>query len=408
MKKTITLISILVSLQTFSQAVITTTVNSLEVKDSLNVIRDITAREDLTVLGAAFIKGELLLKDTLTTRENIIAQKDIKVDGSMYVNQNITVEGTVNAKGGLTFDGANGLFYTPATSATKGNFQLGNKVTVPNIGECQTAQSEPWSNFYYAGNFVSHIPLGSSAAFPLVNAALRIGMAPWNGNALIDVSGVAANGLGTNGLEINTFCKRNTYINMGWDVRPASYKDGGRVFMGVEVSMQRNLKIGDDGLATIDANSAIEINQNTNNAKGVKVKTWNQSIKAFTVEWTDGKSPFTVMGNGQTYIGLQKLQTPHQDAMLAVDGKIACKSLYVLKPTSWADFVFKTTKLESLTSVEEYIKKNKHLPNVPSEKDILQNGYDINEMDATLLAKIETLYLHIIKLEKQVNELKNK
>ena len=93
--------------------------------------------------------------------------------------------------------------------------------------------------------------------------------------------------------------------------------------------------------------------------------------------------------------------------MLAVDGKIACKSLYVTKPSSWADVVFKNNTLETLESVEKYIALNNHLPNIPSEKDILTNGYDINEMDAKLLAKIEMLYLHIIELEKEIKQLKN-
>lgn len=58
--------------------------------------------------------------------------------------------------------------------------------------------------------------------------------------------------------------------------------------------------------------------------------------------------------------------------------------------------------------MEAYIQSNKHLPGVPSENEILTEGYDINEMDAKLLAKIETLYLHIIALEKEINQLKNK
>lgn len=63
-------------------------------------------------------------------------------------------------------------------------------------------------------------------------------------------------------------------------------------------------------------------------------------------------------------------------------------------------------KLTPLKEVEAYIIKNKHLPNMPSEVEVLKNGYDINEMDAKLLEKIENLYLHIIKLEKEVEILK--
>jgi hypothetical protein len=117
---------------------------------------------------------------------------------------------------------------------------------------------------------------------------------------------------------------------------------------------------------------------------------------------------FQVYGDGRTYIGLRRPQPPHNDAMLSVDGKVACKSLYVLKPLSWADYVFKDKKTETLENVEKYINENKHLPGIPSEEEVLTNGYDINEMDAKLLSKIETLYLHIIELEKEIKQLKNK
>ena len=91
-----------------------------------------------------------------------------------------------------------------------------------------------------------------------------------------------------------------------------------------------------------------------------------------------------------------------------MSGKIVCKSLFVLKQATWADFVFHKKEIESLESVEKYINANKHLPGIPSEKEVLENGYDMNEMDAKLLEKIETLYLHIIALEKEIKELKNK
>lgn len=131
------------------------------------------------------------------------------------------------------------------------------------------------------------------------------------------------------------------------------------------------------------------------------------SLKTNSVTRAVFKKTGQIFFYDQVFIGIQQ-PTAHPNVMLSVDGKIACKSLYVLKPSGWADFVFKSNKLETLESVEKYIIEYKHLPNIPSEEDILKNGYDINEMDAKLLAKIETLYLHIIELEKEVKQLKNK
>ncbi|HRG02466.1 MAG TPA: hypothetical protein PKZ75_15235, partial [Bacteroidia bacterium] len=192
----------------------------------------------------------------------------------------------------------------------------------------------------------------------------------------------------------------------GWDLQNGI--DGGTVFMGAKVDMQSSLKLGWTQSGAIDLNTSIEINQNGNNANGVKVQTWNTGVKAYSILRNDNKNTFVVYGDGKTRIGVQNPKAPHDDAMLGVDGKIACKSLYVLKPSSWADYVFKKKELEKLENVEKFINVNKHLPDVPSEEEILNNGYDINEMDAKLLAKIETLYLHIIALEKEINQLKNK
>lgn len=403
MKKIILSISILFGLNSYSQNTIPTTTctGAMKINDSLNVNKDITALGDITS------KGEVTSTDTLRAKENVIASKDIKVEGSIYVNQDVAIEGKLISKGGLTFDGTNGLFRTPRTATTAEIIQLGDNSAKPlPYFYCQAPNTEPWNQFYYTGNFISYLPAGSNTSAPLVNAAIRMGIAPWNGNGLIDVSGVDASGLGNNGLEINTFCKRNTLINTGWDL--ANGIDGGRVIMGAEVQMQRSLKIGYDGSNIIDANSAIEINQNTNNAKGVKVKTYNSSIKAFTIEYLDGKSPFTVYGDGKTRIGIERVNS-RPNSLLTVSGEIDCKSLYVLKPTTWQDKVFMPEyKLQNLNEVEKYIKVNKHLPGVKSEKDILKNGYDVNEVDAVLLEKIENLYLYIIQQQKEINELKNK
>ncbi|MCE3227957.1 MAG: hypothetical protein K0S32_2508 [Bacteroidetes bacterium] len=76
---------------------------------------------------------------------------------------------------------------------------------------------------------------------------------------------------------------------------------------------------------------------------------------------------------------------------------------------NWSDYVFdKDYKLAALSEVEAYVKKNKHLPGVPSAEEVVKEGIDVEKMDAKLLEKIEELTLYVIKLEKEVNELKQK
>ncbi|MGH7453858.1 MAG: TMF family protein, partial [bacterium] len=55
----------------------------------------------------------------------------------------------------------------------------------------------------------------------------------------------------------------------------------------------------------------------------------------------------------------------------------------------------------SLEEVEQYIKTNKHLPGIPSEKEVAENGVSLGEMQAKLLQKIEELTLYMIELKKE-------
>lgn len=82
----------------------------------------------------------------------------------------------------------------------------------------------------------------------------------------------------------------------------------------------------------------------------------------------------------------------------------------------WADYVFeKDYKLMPLNEVKKFIETNKHLPEVPTAQEVVNNGLELKEFNALLLKKIEELTLHIIKLnenveqqDKRINELENK
>lgn len=92
---------------------------------------------------------------------------------------------------------------------------------------------------------------------------------------------------------------------------------------------------------------------------------------------------------------------------LAVDGKAICTELLVRLVPSWPDYVFnKEYKLPELNAVEEFIKKNNHLPGIPNAKTIEANGLNIGEMQKIQMEKIEELTLYIIELKKEIENLK--
>jgi hypothetical protein len=62
----------------------------------------------------------------------------------------------------------------------------------------------------------------------------------------------------------------------------------------------------------------------------------------------------------------------------------------------------------SLNALEQHIKTNQHLPGIPSEKEVIENGIEIGDISASLLEKIEELTLYIIEQDKRSNTLMNK
>lgn len=105
--------------------------------------------------------------------------------------------------------------------------------------------------------------------------------------------------------------------------------------------------------------------------------------------------------------GPVSIGVPHlnNDFSLTVKKKILTEGVKVRLHDNWPDFVFANDyDLKKLSEVEAYIKKNGHLPGVPSAEQVEGEGFYLENMDATLLQKIEELMLYMIKQEKRNNE----
>lgn len=104
--------------------------------------------------------------------------------------------------------------------------------------------------------------------------------------------------------------------------------------------------------------------------------------------------------NGKIGINTENFQ---DDYALAVNGGIITTEVYIAEADNWPDHVFADDyKLMGLHELENFIRANRHLPEVPSEEEVLENGYDMGEMQQTLLKKIEELTLYTIQLQEQI------
>ena len=87
---------------------------------------------------------------------------------------------------------------------------------------------------------------------------------------------------------------------------------------------------------------------------------------------------------------------------LRLDGKLISSEVKVMTNV-WSDFVFETDyELRTLEEVEQHINDKGHLPEIPSEAEVTENGINLGEMNAKLLQKIEELTLYMIDVNKRV------
>lgn len=90
---------------------------------------------------------------------------------------------------------------------------------------------------------------------------------------------------------------------------------------------------------------------------------------------------------------------------LFVDLGVVSEDLIIVDPGEWADHVLdKGYPLWSMTKVKAFIEQYGHLPGVPSEQQIVKEGYAAHEMNTIFMTKIEELVLHCIQLNEAIDQ----
>ncbi len=171
-----------------------------------------------------------------------------------------------------------------------------------------------------------------------------------------------------------------------------------RTAKSFEMSVLNN---GNVGIGTNNPIAKFDVNHSSNTSwagkiynsggsgKGLLIKAGsagNSTNPILQLEDVNGNKRFVVVSTG--------------DAML--NGRLKTKEVMV-KVDVWSDFVFcPQHDLIPLDKLEQYIDEHKHLPDVPSEKEVKEKGLNLGENNALLLQKIEELTLYIIEQNKQL------
>ncbi len=170
----------------------------------------------------------------------------------------------------------------------------------------------------------------------------------------------------------------------------------GKIGIGTTSGLNAQLNVRSTGMQ-------LQLN-NPNSGGG----TWR--VGASSNSWAVGGGKFVISKAGSTAgaaivinqynsVGIGT-PTPNSAYRLSVNGKIRAKEIVV--ETGWADFVFEDDyKLMPLEEVEAYILAHNHLPDIPSAKDVEENGVSVGEMESKLLQKVEELTLYLIEMKKE-------
>jgi hypothetical protein len=222
--------------------------------------------------------------------------------------------------------------------------------------------------------------------------------------------------LGGQALSSNKTGSNNVALGYGADVFEYGLTNATAIGSKAIVTTSNTIQLGDDQVTEVHAGVGVNSTLVTG---GLRVLGGVPGNGKILVSDSHGNATWKTAQdlNGQTMIyqnGTKILVGSTNPTSVSLPGDYG---LYVLKgiltervkvaingTANWADYVFENKyKLKTLEEVEQFISKNKHLPNIPSAAEVVKEGIDVASMDAKLLEKIEELTLYMIELNKKTD-----
>lgn len=202
-----------------------------------------------------------------------------------------------------------------------------------------------------------------------------------------------------------------TTLNTGVTYRDGNVVIGGTALDGSYGTGERILQLKGTGtwLSMVSTGGG-SFNLGFSSSYGTGLYSRSQPIKFWTSPTTSGGLAERMIINTTGTIGIGTRLTSNPNGyLLAVNGKIGAKEVQVENTSAaWADYVFDADyNLRSLEEVQAYINQHKHLPEIPSADEVKRDGHKLGEMDVLLLKKVEELTLYAIRLQREVNTLKD-
>ena len=362
--------------------------------------------------------GLLLFGITTTTAQLSHATGGILSPNVPTTNTNVGI-GTTSPTNALTVQkvsGGAGVSGTDGTGGVRVNWASGYGVALD-----AWDNNEPrWGITSFIGNTPTVILEGkyySKDAY--FNSGGNVGIGTTTPAALLDLQKSYGNDVGI---------KLSQPGSTIWDIKNSAYTGlltigaGGANYFNI-APQTGNVGIGDSNPLTKfvirDAGQALYF---LTNQKLVGTFPATPEATTMTITSSGNSGGNLALATGNTEImristnGNVGIGTISPDEKLTVKGKIHSEEIIVDLSVP-ADYVFQkyyTGKSElksdyvmpTLAEIESFTKKNNHLPNVPSAKEIQQNGLSLGAMSNVLLQKVEELTLYAIEQQKELERLK--
>ena len=177
------------------------------------------------------------------------------------------------------------------------------------------------------------------------------------------------------------------------------YSDGdAALYYNVIRDKATELRDGTGTAFAIDfTNDALRFRTSVNQVpRGTEITNWTEPLSI----GTDGKITLT----GRIGINTDKEVNGYA---LAVNGGLISTKVFIKEVNHWPDHVFSESyPLLELGALKDYLNEHQHLPGVPSEAEVTENGYDLHEMQYIMMEKIEEMTRYILQLQEEIEAIK--
>jgi hypothetical protein len=348
------------------------------ISDKVNAFTEVTAPK-MTASEASLSKmraDSIMMDSTKAIYGQTIVRGDVKLENKLTIQGDAKFSGNLVATQGIKFNDSIGFKYISGNGNTPDYITFGKMSNIPSTpavpNVCITMLNQMPGPIFYGG------------AMQLFYYNSSLYLSADGANGIIESGNTNPN---MGGLLLNYLCGKDVYV--------------GNANSG-NLTANKNLYVnGKLGVGTNNPGCSVDI-QSSVNDNGLCVET-NHSVDYGYVIYAKANRPLTKV------FGANLNNT--ENFVVYADGTVFGREVNVqVGPFNHPDYVFEPNyknKMLPIKELEKYLIKEKHLPGMPSAKELKEKGYySLGELFQKHLEKTEELYLYIIELQKQIDGLK--